>query len=695
MHGLDRRHARSGAMRFSSLAVLTVSACFAVPSMALAQGFRDGDPREIWKRAEPYLRAIQPPPAGAPSRRAGAPPAQPGNIQPILSTFCTSEDPMTGASPPGCTAFVDANCVGTGVPPVYQLSPGGTAINAAKDFYAVQPDRFDTILFWRDYLQDICTASAYYFPVFSNVQGIGRAHMGLPQDLRPYYGVGPTGQLRGFVDMGQLYDCALSSQIGLDCPGTSFPMDAASLLGILGQESGHQWGAFVYYRKASGGDSSDLLGRSYQHWSWFADTGGGTPSSDLGSPMEGNHWIIGAPSDPRPFKISMGTRTAYSPLDQYLMGIRPDTEVPPFFYIVQPDGGAYPNQVASSPPYTPPVAQYEPTEIGGQSVSVDIGQIEAAEGTRLPAFGDAPFFTRQAWVFLIHPGGTAAAAQPILDQLETLRQAWTSYFYDATDRRMRAITTLSGRDDLPLFTFHVSTEGWTVFGARGSAIDHQNGGLLVGCEQNCILQNQNVALPTAKATAIVFGATYPAAPSGDLVLGFTTTSSFSPTDEVHSVNPVDGRTYHHRIIYLTAAKGAPPQAAMDWTGEILGLELQLMAGVPSVPHDPALIDHFEFTLSPPPDADGDGIADDEDNCPAIANPDQADVNQNGVGDACEPGAGTDGGLADGGGADGGTPTEPPKTGCGCSASPGLEPLGIAAFIGLAALRRRRRKPRSS
>lgn len=35
------------------------------------------------------------------------------------------------------------------------------------------------------------------------------------------------------------------------------------------------------------------------------------------------------------------------------------------------------------------------------------------------------------------------------------------------------------------------------------------------------------------------------------------------------------------------------------------------------------------------DADGDGTADTLDNCPAVANPDQADANLNGVGDACE------------------------------------------------------------
>ncbi len=37
-----------------------------------------------------------------------------------------------------------------------------------------------------------------------------------------------------------------------------------------------------------------------------------------------------------------------------------------------------------------------------------------------------------------------------------------------------------------------------------------------------------------------------------------------------------------------------------------------------------------------PDRDCDGVADAHDNCPDLANPDQADSNQNGIGDACEP-----------------------------------------------------------
>ena len=37
-----------------------------------------------------------------------------------------------------------------------------------------------------------------------------------------------------------------------------------------------------------------------------------------------------------------------------------------------------------------------------------------------------------------------------------------------------------------------------------------------------------------------------------------------------------------------------------------------------------------------PDRDGDGVANEGDNCPDIANPDQSDMDCDGIGDVCDP-----------------------------------------------------------
>jgi len=53
------------------------------------------------------------------------------------------------------------------------------------------------------------------------------------------------------------------------------------------------------------------------------------------------------------------------------------------------------------------------------------------------------------------------------------------------------------------------------------------------------------------------------------------------------------------------------------------------------------------------DDDGDGVADDEDNCEFVPNPDQQDLDGDGIGSACDDDEGTGGGSTDGGATDGG------------------------------------------
>jgi len=77
------------------------------------------------------------------------------------------------------------------------------------------------------------------------------------------------------------------------------------------------------------------------------------------------------------------------------------------------------------------------------------------------------------------------------------------------------------------------------------------------------------------------------------------------------------------------------------------------------------------------DADGDGIPDVVDNCPAVANPDQADQDHDGLGDACDPDKDGDGVYDDLG-----------VSGGGCSTGGGS--LGLGALGALGLLRRRRR-----
>jgi|JI10StandDraft_1071094.scaffolds.fasta_scaffold01895_3 uncharacterized protein (TIGR03382 family) len=83
-----------------------------------------------------------------------------------------------------------------------------------------------------------------------------------------------------------------------------------------------------------------------------------------------------------------------------------------------------------------------------------------------------------------------------------------------------------------------------------------------------------------------------------------------------------------------------------------------------------------------PDRDLDGVVDAADDCPDLADPDQVDTDDDGLGDACDPDDDNDG-VPDGYGLAGG--------GCGCAA--GAAPSPWAALVLLALVRRRRRRAR--
>lgn len=72
--------------------------------------------------------------------------------------------------------------------------------------------------------------------------------------------------------------------------------------------------------------------------------------------------------------------------------------------------------------------------------------------------------------------------------------------------------------------------------------------------------------------------------------------------------------------------------------------INIYPGPRETPVPPGVTEYGQYRLNgfalavgdgPPPDGDGDGVADYSDNCPNVANPDQADADGDGLGDACD------------------------------------------------------------
>lgn len=99
---------------------------------------------------------------------------------------------------------------------------------------------------------------------------------------------------------------------------------------------------------------------------------------------------------------------------------------------------------------------------------------------------------------------------------------------------------------------------------------------------------------------------------------------------------------YEAMLDLSALPPSGPGATLD-----LVPEMRDRGYVDYHVQDDTEVDFAELTLcSSPPDQDGDGVTDDEDNCPTVANPDQSDHEGDGLGDACDSDDDGDG-VADG------------------------------------------------
>jgi hypothetical protein len=274
-----------------------------------------------------------------------------------------------------------------------------------KKFFASHPDNYDQLVVWTD-APVITDAFAFETTVKNEIRGIGVDTYDLAADF------GSGGRLRSVAIMDWLGKYP-------DNPAQKF-LGENNTVSLLGQECGHRWLAFLEFRDRTGQRSDVLLGRDLAHWSFFFD-------SDA-SVMEGNDIEdLGGGS----FR-TVGAVQRYSLLDQYAMGLVPDSAVPTFFYVENPTNMSA-NRTRESAP-----------EVGitfnGTRRDVLIQDVIAILGARSPSSADSARVHRQAFLYIVSAGKTADSGQ--VSKLDGIRRAWETFFFQATDRRMQAITTL-------------------------------------------------------------------------------------------------------------------------------------------------------------------------------------------------------------------------------------------------------------
>ncbi len=264
-------------------------------------------------------------------------------------------------------------------------------IDLAKGVLGKAADKYDYLVVFTTFDFDKGGATAFFSSVRNEVQGIG-----LPIfNNASFYG--SANRLRGIVDMGNMKNLSFA-------PGAPAYRNN---LNIFAHELLHSFGVFVKYTNSAGVDSDDLRGAENVHWNYFLD-------SDA-SVMYGADWR----------DLSGQFQAAdifhrYSDLDLYLAGFYGANEVQPISLIRSGTGSAtaYPVLAATTT---------------GTREEINISQIIAANGTRVPDVANAQKNFRAAFVLLQRPSDTINSQQ--LASLERFRLAAQERFSAMTRGR--------------------------------------------------------------------------------------------------------------------------------------------------------------------------------------------------------------------------------------------------------------------
>ena len=324
----------------------------------------------------------------------------------------TATDGVTAISPGATSNFSAVDLSGTAssgaaggaVGERFSARASLDLVSLGRKFYLSHQDLFDQLVVWTDDVMTSENTFAFESNVANTITGIGLETFDFSRTFNS------AGRLASLVQMDALAKYP-------EDPAAKF-LGENSTLSVMGQEVGHRWLAHLRFSDHNRQPSEALLGRDSGHWSFFFD-------SDA-SVMEGNRiQDLGGGS----FR-TVAAVEKYSLLDQYVMGLVRDIDVPKMFYV-------------ESPTSTTATAESSPRigiTFSGTRRDVLINDIVEVMGPRTPSADSAPKSIRQAFIYLVSRNRTADPAA--IAKIDRFRRAWEPFFAQATDNRGRADTRL-------------------------------------------------------------------------------------------------------------------------------------------------------------------------------------------------------------------------------------------------------------
>ncbi len=281
--------------------------------------------------------------------------------------------------------------------------------SAALKFYETHEDAYDYLVFFNNMGVAAAQGALAYEVTARNVYrtGYGDEQKDTGQEF------GSPRRLQSVMNMGPLSQYPADPDAKVPGRGT---VTGDTTMTLLGHEAGHLFLAFASVRDPLDPDAKIMLKSDGAHWSFNFNS--------EASLLEGNRLRDNGDGT----FTTAGTVEGYSLLDQYLMGLVPQDQVPPTFVVLN-------SSVSSDAP-----SWAGTISLRGSRRNVGVGEILQVEGRRAPNPTVSQRHFRFAFVLIVAAGTTPSDVE--LAKLESYRSRFADYYGRYTGNRAFAEATL-------------------------------------------------------------------------------------------------------------------------------------------------------------------------------------------------------------------------------------------------------------
>ncbi len=290
-------------------------------------------------------------------------------------------------------------------------------VSLAQKFYQTHEDAYDYLVVYNNMSIDAMPGALAYE---ATVRSSGTGYSVAQQDYGQQYG--SAARLRSVMNMGRLdyYPADVNATVPVRAAAQDTPLT------VLGHESGHLFLAFASIPDPAGSNAKPMIGYGGAHWSFVYDSEAsldeGEQITDLGS----GHFVTAA--------VTQG----FAPLDRYLMGFSPASDVADTF-------------VALNPSVSPLGHPQSGVGFTGTRLNISVNDVIQAVGRRTPDYTVAQHRFRFGFILVVPSGTPNSSLTNDVQQVETYRQQFVAAYTKFSTNVGTADTTLNHSLRLSLF----------------------------------------------------------------------------------------------------------------------------------------------------------------------------------------------------------------------------------------------------